>query len=170
MASSLAGKTALITGASKGIGKATALALARAGANVVINYSSDDSSANELVSTITSGSQSKIPRALAVKADAGDVKELESMVNKVVDVYGKIDILIANAGIMPMADLEHTTEELFDRVMRLNVKGPLFLAQVCYFSFLSFSTFSHNSEVYSWITCLNHVIMPLIRCGFGKQF
>lgn len=135
MAASLAGKTAIITGASKGIGKATALALARAGANVVINYSSDDASANELVSLITCGAQSKVPRALAVKADAGDVKELESMVNKVVDIYGKIDILIANAGIMPMADLEHTTEELFDRVMRLNVKGPFFLAQVCYFSF-----------------------------------
>lgn len=135
MSSPLAGKTAIITGASKGIGRATALVLARAGANVVINYSSDDASANELVSSITSGVQSKVPRALAVKADAGDVKELESMVNKVVDIYGKIDVLIANAGIMPMADLEHTTEEIFDRVMRLNVKGPFFLAQVCYLSF-----------------------------------
>lgn len=66
-----------------------------------------------------------------MKANAGDVKELESLVNRVVDVYGKIDILIANAGIMPMVDLEHTTEEVFDRVMRLNVKGPFFLAQVC---------------------------------------
>lgn len=130
MALSLTGKTAIITGASKGIGKATALALARAGANVVINYSSDDASANELVTTITSDSQSHPPKALAVKADAGDVQQLETLVKKVVDMYGKIDILIANAGIMPMKDLEHTTEELFDNVMRVNVKGPFFLAQV----------------------------------------
>jgi 3-oxoacyl-[acyl-carrier protein] reductase len=130
---SLAGKTALITGASKGIGAATALALARAGANVVINYASDDAPANELVSKITSGAQSKVPRALAIRGDAGDIKDIESMVNKVVEVYGKIDIVIANAGIMPLQDLEHTTEEIYDRVMRLNVKGPFFLAQVCSF-------------------------------------
>jgi len=130
---SLAGKTALITGASKGIGAATALALARAGANVVINYASDDAPANELVSKITSGAQSKAPRALAIRGDAGDIKDIESMVNKVVEVYGKIDIVIANAGIMPLQDLEHTTEEIYDRVMRLNVKGPFFLAQVCSF-------------------------------------
>jgi len=140
MASSLIGKTALITGASKGIGKATALALARAGANVVINYASDDSSANELVATITSGSQSNPSRALAVKADAGDVQQLETLVKKVVDVYGKIDILIANAGIMPMVDLEHTTEEIFDRVMRLNVKGPFFLAQVRFIDSIALAT------------------------------
>ena len=129
---SLAGKTAIITGASKGIGAATALALACAGANVVINYASDDATANELVSKITSGAKSKLPRALAVRGDAGDIKDMESMVNKVVEVYGKIDIVIANAGIMPLQDLEHTTEEIYDRVMRLNVKGPFFLAQVSF--------------------------------------
>ncbi len=151
---SLVGKTAIITGASKGIGAATALALARAGANVVINYASDDAPANELVSTLTSGAQSKVPRALAVKADAGDIKELESMVNKVVEVYGKIDILIANAGIMPLQDLEHTTEEIYDRVMRLNVKGPFFLAQVCTFYLIWAST---KCPTFHWIYRMYHV-------------
>ena len=129
--SSLAGKTALITGASKGIGKATVLALSKRGANIVINYSSDDATANELVKIINSSlPESNPPRAVAIKADAGDVAQLEKMVDEVVKLYGKIDILIPNAAIMPMADLEHVTEALFEKVMRLNVKGPLFLAQV----------------------------------------
>jgi 3-oxoacyl-[acyl-carrier protein] reductase len=130
---SLAGKTALITGASKGIGKATALALAKQGANVVINYSSDDAPANELVKAITSSlPESNPPRAVAIKADAGDVAQLEKLVDEVVKVYGKLDILIPNAATMPMVDLEHVTEALYEKVMRLNVKGPLFLAQVCF--------------------------------------
>jgi 3-oxoacyl-[acyl-carrier protein] reductase len=131
---SLAGKTVMITGASKGIGKTAAIMLARAGANIVINYSSDDAAAQELVSSITSSFPSKtsVPSAVAAKADAGNPKELAVMVDKVVELYGKIGILICNAGIMPMVDLEHTTEETFDKVMKTNVKGPFFLAQVSY--------------------------------------
>ncbi|KAL8738157.1 MAG: hypothetical protein Q9181_001015 [Wetmoreana brouardii] len=75
----LAGKVALITGASKGIGKATALRLARDGASVVINYSSDASSAEELVETIGSD------RALVVQANAGNVAEIEELVKQTVD-------------------------------------------------------------------------------------
>jgi 3-oxoacyl-[acyl-carrier protein] reductase len=82
---SLTGKTAIITGTSKGIGKATALTLAKQGANVAINYSSDDVSANELVKNITASSpEANPPRAIAVRADAGDVEQLENMVEEVV--------------------------------------------------------------------------------------
>ncbi|KAL8731621.1 MAG: hypothetical protein Q9166_003309 [cf. Caloplaca sp. 2 TL-2023] len=119
----LAGKVALITGASKGIGKATALRLAKDGANLVINYSSDASSAEELVKTIGED------RALAVKANVSDVAEIEKLVKQTVDKFGKIDILIPNAGTAPMKDLEQTTEDEFDYTMALNVKGPYFLSQ-----------------------------------------
>ncbi|KAL8997977.1 MAG: hypothetical protein Q9169_002899 [Polycauliona sp. 2 TL-2023] len=121
--SPLTGKVALITGASKGIGKATALRLAKNGANVVIGYSSDPTSAEELVKTIGND------RAVAVKADVSHVAEIERLVKQAVDKFGKIDILIPNAGVAPMKDLEQTTEEDFDYTMALNVKGPYFLCQ-----------------------------------------
>ncbi|KAK9315654.1 hypothetical protein V1524DRAFT_447063 [Lipomyces starkeyi] len=119
----LAGKVALITGGSKGIGRATALRLANEGANVVINYSSDASAADEVVNLIGAD------RSLAVKADAGNIAELERLVNETVTKFGKIDILIPNAGVLLMKDLETTTEHDFEMSMALNVKGPYFLAQ-----------------------------------------
>ena len=122
-----AGKVALITGGSKGIGKATVLALAKAGAKVVINYSADARAADELVKEIGSD------RALAVKADAGNVGEIDKIIKQTVDKFGKIDILIPNAAVLPMKDLENTTEDDFDATFGLNVKGPYFLIQVCLF-------------------------------------
>lgn len=91
-ANNLNGKVALVTGGSKGIGRATCLALSKAGASVVINYSSDSSSADSLVKEI--GSE----HAFAVKADAGSVAGAEQMVNATMQHFGKLDILIANAG------------------------------------------------------------------------
>lgn len=120
---SLAGKVALITGGSKGIGKATALALAKAGAKVVINYASDSSSANAVVDEIGKD------QAFAIKADAASVESSEQMVKQVVEKFGKIDSLVLNAGILPMKDLASTTEADFDRAFAVNVKGPYFLAQ-----------------------------------------
>ncbi|KAI9846638.1 MAG: hypothetical protein M1838_001215 [Thelocarpon superellum] len=119
----LAGKVALITGGSKGIGKATALRLAQDGANVVINYSSDSHAANALVEQV--GSE----RFMAIKADAGKMVDIQRMIDETVRRFGKIDILIPNAGILLMKDLANTTEHDFDLSLELNVKGPFFLAQ-----------------------------------------
>lgn len=69
-------------------------------------------------------------RALAVKADAGSVEQMEMLVNKTVERFGRIDILIPNAAMLPMCDLAGTSEEQFDKAMQLNVKGPYFLCQV----------------------------------------
>jgi 3-oxoacyl-[acyl-carrier protein] reductase len=126
MSQPLEGKVAIITGGSKGIGRATALRLAKDGAKLVINYSSDASAAEQVIKLIGAD------MCVAVKADAGNVAELEMLVAKTIKIFGRIDILVANAGIMPMMDLESSTEADFDRTMRLNVKGPYFLAQVSY--------------------------------------
>jgi 3-oxoacyl-[acyl-carrier protein] reductase len=92
MSLNLNGKVALVTGGSKGIGAATCRALAKAGASVIINYSSDSSAADSLVKEIGS------KKALAVKADASSVKGAEEMIKATMNRFGKLDILIANAG------------------------------------------------------------------------
>ena len=120
---SMQGKVAIITGGSKGIGRAIALRLAKSGANVVVNYSSDVAAADEVVSQIGKD------RALAVKADAGTVAGVSALVDATVEKFGRVDVVIPNAGMMPMQDLEHTTEATFDKIYNLNVKGPYFLAQ-----------------------------------------
>jgi 3-oxoacyl-[acyl-carrier protein] reductase len=129
----LAGKVALITGASKGIGAATALELASLGAKVVVNYSSDSAPADELVKQIGSD------KAIAIKANAADVREIERLVQETVSWGGHIDILIPNAGLALMKTLEQTEEADFQRTMDLNVKGPYFLAQVCVTQFMTVS-------------------------------
>lgn len=88
---SLQGKVALVTGGSKGIGRATCLALAQAGASVVVNYSSDSSAADDLVKQIGE-------RAFALKADAGSVAGAQEMVKQTLAKFGKLDIVVANAG------------------------------------------------------------------------
>lgn len=127
---SLAGKVALITGGSKGIGRATAIRLARDGAQVVINYGSSAEAANEVVKTIGSD------KCIAIQADAGNVSSIEMLISETVKKFGKIDILIPNAGFMNlMKDVQDANEADFDKTFNLNVKGPLFLAQV-WFCFL----------------------------------
>lgn len=124
---SLQGKVAVITGGSKGIGKAASIALARLGATVVINYSSDEEAAQGVLAEIQKLGTGE---ARLVRADASTLDGVQSLVKQTVDAYSKIDVLIPNAGVLPMKDLEHTTEADFDKTFAINVKGPYFLAQV----------------------------------------
>lgn len=121
----LTGKIALVTGASKGIGRSIAENLSAQGATVVINYSRDAAPAEALVAQFGAN------RSHAIKADVGSVSESKRLVSETVAKYGKIDILVLNAGIMPNKDLAGTSEEDFDRTFNINVKGPYFIAQVC---------------------------------------
>lgn len=132
---SLTGKVALVTGGSKGIGRSISIHLASLGAKVIVNYSSDASSASSTVSEIGSSS------AFAIKADVGNVSEISSLVEESVKHFGRLDILVACAGIMQLNELENITEGEFDRMFNLNVKGPLFLAQV--------SSYKHLRELKS---------------------
>ncbi|KAG0651433.1 Short chain dehydrogenase mdpC [Hyphodiscus hymeniophilus] len=120
---SLAGKVAIVTGGSKGIGRATAMRLAQDGAKVVVNYSGDVAAAEETVQKIGSDN------AFAIKADVGNVEEITKLVDATIQKFGKIDIVVANAAVMALNELDKVTEQEFDRTFNLNVKGPLFLAQ-----------------------------------------
>ncbi len=95
MSKPLAGQSALVTGASRGIGRSIALALAAAGADVAVNYAGSEAAAQETVQQI----EALGVKAFAVKANVGVAAEAEAMVKQVSDTFGKIDILINNAGI-----------------------------------------------------------------------
>jgi len=119
-------KTALVTGASRGIGRATALALANAGARVIIHYGRSASQANALRKEIeTSGGRAHIVSADLASPDGAT--GLAEQVRKVVD--DKLDILVANAGISKAAPIESHTIEEFDSLFATNVRAPFFLVQ-----------------------------------------
>jgi len=120
---SLTGKVCIVTGASKGIGRAVVERLARDGASVVINYLTDTAAADKIVASIGAD------RALAVQADVSKLADIERVVDAAVRKFSKIDFIMPCAGLMPMIDFEHVTEDSYARVFDINVKGPMFLAQ-----------------------------------------
>ncbi|WP_232276702.1 3-oxoacyl-[acyl-carrier-protein] reductase [Paenibacillus sp. 481] len=117
--SNLEGKVALVTGASRGIGRAIALELANAGANVVVNYAGSEAAAAEVVAEITAGGR----QALAVKANIGKVDEMDQLVKTTLEHFGRIDILVNNAGITRDNLIMRMKEEEFDQVIETNLKG-----------------------------------------------
>ncbi|RFU26793.1 hypothetical protein B7463_g9540, partial [Scytalidium lignicola] len=124
MSGVLAGKTAVITGASKGIGRACALALGKKGANVVVNYLSNAKMAEDVVNEIGAS------RAITIKADVSTLSGIKELVSQTVSRFNKIDILLLNAGLLVQnGSLEDTEEEQFDRLYATNVKGPYFLVK-----------------------------------------
>ena len=115
----LKGKTAVVTGGSRGIGKSIALMLASRGANVVVNYTSSRESAESVVKEIETMGVS----GMAVKADVSKAAEVENLVNEVLKAYGSIDILVNNAGITRDNLIIRMSEQDFDDVINTNLKG-----------------------------------------------
>ena len=119
-------KTALITGYARGMGKAIAERYAALGANIVINYSKDKTSADEVVSNITAMGV----KVIAVQADVSKVVDIERLFEEAKKAFGKIDIVVANAGIeMVETAVTQFTEEQFDRLFSINTKGAYFTMQ-----------------------------------------
>jgi len=120
----LDGRTALVTGASRGLGRAIALALAHAGADVALGVR-DPATAGDLVAEIESMGR----RGLAVRMDVLDLGQIATAVDEVVERLGRLDILVNNAGASPEAPAEDVIESNFDLTMGVNVKGVFFASQ-----------------------------------------
>lgn len=117
-------QVALVTGAGQGIGRASAIALAEAGATVVA-VDINPTTAQETADAIAAGQR----RSLAVQADTGSVPDIQRMVDRAVAEYGRIDILLNNAGVTRRADIMELTEADWDRIHRVNAKGVFFCLQ-----------------------------------------
>ena len=112
-------KTVLVTGGSRGIGKEVALKYAENGYNIVINYVSSNTNVEELKKEF----EQKGAEALILKADVTNTQEVENVVNKAIEKFGTIDVLVNNAGITKDNLLMRMTEEEFDKVININLKG-----------------------------------------------
>ncbi|MDP1511043.1 3-oxoacyl-[acyl-carrier-protein] reductase [Paenibacillus sp. CMAA1739] len=119
MSKPLSGKTALVTGASRGIGRSIALALAEAGANVAVNYAGSEAAATEVAELI----RAKGVEAITVQANVGRAEEADQLIKDVIEAWGKIDILVNNAGITRDNLIMRMKEEEFDQVIETNLKG-----------------------------------------------
>lgn len=119
------GKVAIVTGASRGIGRQIAIQLAGLGLKVAVNYSSNREKADEVAQIIKeSGGE-----AIAVQGDVSKVSEVEALLSETIGQFGRIDVLVNNAGIMDCVPIADVTEEMFDRHFAVNVKGTYFACQ-----------------------------------------
>jgi 3-oxoacyl-[acyl-carrier protein] reductase len=121
----LKGQVAIVTGASRGIGRAIALGLAREGASVVVNYVANGSAAEVVIAEIRSGGG----EAIAVHADVGDLSQHDLLVAAARERFGRIDILVNNAGIARRQPFLDATVGAWDEIMGVNLKGAYFLSQ-----------------------------------------
>ncbi|RKU48512.1 Trihydroxynaphthalene reductase [Coniochaeta pulveracea] len=125
---SLAGKVALVTGAGRGIGREMALELGRRGAKVIVNYANSQESAEEVVSRIKKDGSD----AASVKANVGDVDQIVRLFEEAVKIFGKLDIVCSNSGVVSFGHVKDVTPEEFDRVFNINTRGQFFVAREAY--------------------------------------
>src|SRR5438477_1650025 len=121
----LSGKVALVTGAGRGIGRATALKLGAAGAKVAVNYKASEAAAQEVVGAIASDGG----EALAVKADVSKSDEVDAMVNHLGKEWGRVDILVNNAGITRDNLMMRMSQDEWDEVMNTNLRSAYFCSR-----------------------------------------
>ena len=122
----LTGKVAIVTGGNSGIGKAIVLALAEEGANIVIDYVANEQATEDLEKQVFALGD----RAIGVEADVSKVEDLERLIKSAVDAFGRLDIMVNNAGIETRTSILDTTEAQYEKVMEINLKSAFFGTQL----------------------------------------
>lgn len=154
----LKGQTALVTGANSGIGKATAIALGRAGADVVVNYVSGRETAEEVVREISSLGV----RAVAHEADVSQETQVTAMVDRAVQDFGTLDILVANAGMQRDATFTEMTLAQWQKVLDVNLTGQFLCARAATKEFRRRGVVPEVSRAAGKIVCMSsvHQVIP----------
>ena len=154
----LLGQKALVTGASSGIGRAIAVALADAGADVIVNYSSAEDKAQALAQELGA----KGIRALAIRADVGDESQVESMFHRAIDQLGTIDILVNNAGLQQDAPFHEMTLAQWNRVINVNLTGQFLCSRAAVREFRRRGVRPQVSCAAGKIVCISsvHEVIP----------
>lgn len=159
MDQNLVGKVALVTGASRGMGREIAVNLALHGAKVVVNYARSPSKAEEVVNEI----KQKGGEAIAIRADISQVAELEQLFQATLEAYGQIDILVNNAGIMITKPIASMTEEDFDKQFAINVRGTFFACQQ------AAKHMSENGRIINFSTSVTGQMFPTYSVYAGTK-
>jgi 3-oxoacyl-[acyl-carrier protein] reductase len=120
-------KVAMVTGSSRGVGKATALRLAEGGANVVVNYLSNEIEANETVRMC----EEHGVKSFAVGADTSDYLQSQELAKRAIERFGGIDLLVVNAGVWEGAPIEEMSEEIWNKVLNTNLKSAWAMTKCC---------------------------------------
>jgi 3-oxoacyl-[acyl-carrier protein] reductase len=159
MNQNLHGKVAIITGSSRGIGRSVAERLAEQGASVIINYSSSPKQAEEAVQ----GIQQKGGRAAALQADISKPEQIARLFKDTKALFGKIDIVVNNAGIMINSLIGEVTEEQFDKQFAINVKGTYFSIQQ------AFLHLEQGGRIINFSTSVNGQMFPSYSVYAGTK-
>lgn len=154
----LAGQKALVTGANSGIGRGVAVELAKAGADVVVNYIEDDAAADDVVQ---SARRSGV-KALAYKADVSSEDQVEGMFAHAIQEFGTIDILVANAGLQRDSDFQDMTLEKWNKVLDVNLTGQFLCARAAVREFMRRGIVASLSKAAGKIICMSsvHQVIP----------
>lgn len=146
----LSGKVILVTGSSKGIGAAVAKKLATAGAKVIVNYSGSQPDADAVVENIIKAGGS----AIAIQADVSKAEQVKELFDKTIAVYGKIDVLVNNAGIMITKPIKDTSDEDFTRQFDINVRGVFNTLREAAVKL------ADNGSIINFSTTVNRLMLP----------
>ena len=146
----LSGKVILVTGSSKGIGAAVAIKLAESGAKLIVNYAGSRAEAEEVVNSIKANGG----EAIAVQADVSKPDQVKKLFDTAVSTYGKIDVLVNNAGIMITKPIKDTTDEDFTRQFEINVRGVFNTLRE------ASEKLADNGSIINFSTTVNRLMLP----------
>ncbi|MCG9793343.1 SDR family oxidoreductase [Flavobacterium algicola] len=154
----LEGQTALVTGGSSGIGMGVALALGKAGANVIVNYSSSEKAANDVVAKL----KAMRADAIAIKADVSKEDQVQNMFKEAISTFGTIDILVNNAGMQKDAKFDEMTLQQWQDVIDVNLTGQFLCAREAVREFLKRGIVPERSKALGKIICMSsvHELIP----------